>query len=57
MPDCYQIPPEDGTMAAPVLEVSDLSVSLSPDSAPIITQPVTEQVEATAEVLLSTCGL
>ncbi|XP_042368018.1 mitochondrial inner membrane protein OXA1L [Plectropomus leopardus] len=37
-----QIPPEDGGAAAPVLESS--SVSLPADPAPIITQPITEQI-------------
>lgn len=38
-------------MAAPVVEASGFPVSLSPDSTPIITQPITEQVaETTSEV-------
>ncbi|XP_033465895.2 mitochondrial inner membrane protein OXA1L [Epinephelus lanceolatus] len=48
-----QIPPEDGSMAAPVLHASEglpvqesSPVSLPADPAPIITQPITEQITA-----------
>ncbi|XP_054457119.1 mitochondrial inner membrane protein OXA1L isoform X3 [Anoplopoma fimbria] len=37
-----QIPPEDGTRAAPLLESS--SISLPTDPTPVITQPITEQI-------------
>ncbi|XP_044039300.1 mitochondrial inner membrane protein OXA1L [Siniperca chuatsi] len=40
-----QIPPEDGILAAPVLEASDgLPVSLPADPTPIIAQPITEEI-------------
>ncbi|XP_075884446.1 mitochondrial inner membrane protein OXA1L isoform X2 [Nelusetta ayraudi] len=42
-----QIPQDDGTIAAPVLEVSELPASLPPISTPVITQPITEQTVAT----------
>ncbi|KAM9335435.1 mitochondrial inner membrane protein OXA1L [Symphorus nematophorus] len=38
------IPPEDGSVAAPVVEASGLPVSLPADPTPIITQPITEQI-------------
>lgn len=38
----FQIPPEDGSMAAPVLESSP--VSLLADPTRIIAQPISEQV-------------
>ncbi|XP_041820439.1 mitochondrial inner membrane protein OXA1L [Chelmon rostratus] len=39
-----QSPPEDGSLAAPVVEASGLPVSLPADSSPIITQPISEQI-------------
>lgn len=48
-----QIPQDDGTAAAPVLEVSELLPSLAPVPTPVITQPVAEQtaLETTTTVV------
>lgn len=47
-----QIPQDDGTIAAPVLEVSELPASLPPISTPVITQPITEQVGITTSLFI-----
>ncbi|XP_051258412.1 mitochondrial inner membrane protein OXA1L [Dicentrarchus labrax] len=39
-----QIPPDDGILAAQVVEASSLPVSLPADTTPIIAQPITEQI-------------
>lgn len=58
--DYFQNPPEDGSMAAPVVETPDSPpvlesspVSLAADPTPIFAQPITEQVAETTSVMKS----